>query len=300
MTTGVHAFDEDMAPAGRLALALGVGLHPIALHRFPDGESLPTVAGVGDHVIIYRSLDRPDGKLMALLLAGDALRRAGAGRLTLVAPYMPYLRQDAVFAPGQPLSRDVLGAVIGERFDAIVTVDPHLHRTDDLVPVFGGRPVAVLSSAAAFADVLGATPDTVVLGPDSESARWASALATALAAPFLTLAKTRSGDRLVDLALPDPPRFTGRRVVVVDDICSSGATLLLALQRLREAGAGAVDLAIVHALFDAQTDGRLRAAGARRIVSTDSCAHATNQVRLAPLLARTLAGQATKEGTRTA
>lgn len=285
MTARIHAFDDDAGPAGRLAEAMRLGLARIDLHRFPDGESLPTVRDTADHAIVYRSLDRPDDKLMPLLLAVDALRRAGARRISLVAPYMPYLRQDTVFAPGQPLSRDVIGALLGEQIDDLTTVDPHLHRTHDLSPVFAGKPVRVLSAVPAMAKALGPAPDTIVLGPDSESAPWARTLASALGAPFQTLAKTRSGDRLVDLALPDPPLFAGRRVILIDDICSSGATLLLALRRLAEAGAARVDLAVVHALFDAITETRLLAAGAARIVSSDSCRHPTNQVALAPLLA---------------
>ena len=112
MSAAVVAFAEDHAPAERLAAALGIPHHPIHLHRFPDGEALPTVAAGHETVVFYRSLDRPDAKLMPLLLAADALRRGGAEWIVLVAPYLPYLRQDQVFAPGQPLSRDVLGRLL--------------------------------------------------------------------------------------------------------------------------------------------------------------------------------------------
>jgi ribose-phosphate pyrophosphokinase len=171
LSTAVYAFGDDEAPAARLAAALGVPTWPIGLHTLPDGESLPFAPLAAATALLYRALDRPDGKLMPLLLAADALRRAGAGRVVLVAPYMPYLRQDAVFAPGQPLSRDVLGGVLGAAFDRVVTVEPHLHRTADLTPVFQGTPVASLSAAELLAQRIGRRGAPVIVGPAAESAR---------------------------------------------------------------------------------------------------------------------------------
>jgi len=283
----VHAFAEDEPPASRLAAALGVPLRLVDLHAFPDGETLVTAPESPPTVIAYRSLDRPNGKLVPLLLACDAWRRAGARRLVLVAPYLCYLRQDTLFQPGQSLSRDVIGGLLGPRFERIVTVNPHLHRTTDLGPVFGTE-VTVLSAAGELARVLGGAGQAVVVGPDEESAPWAAAVGEAMGAPSLTLLKHRSGDRQVELTAPDPSALAGRRAILVDDICSSGATLARAVERLRAAGAASVEIAVTHALFDAEAEARLKAAGAARIVSTDSCAHPTNAVALAPLLAGAL------------
>ncbi|HEX5379930.1 MAG TPA: ribose-phosphate diphosphokinase [Phenylobacterium sp.] len=289
MIEAVHAFGDEEGAARRLAEALNAPFHLIQTHVFPDGESLPTVAAGAGTVAIYRSLDRPDAKLMPLLLAADALRRRGVGRLILVAPYLAYLRQDMVFEPGQPLSRDVLGRLLGERFDAVVTVEPHLHRTSDLTPVFAGAPVVALSATAPLAAALApAPPGALVVGPDGESQAWAQALAKLLSAEVFTFTKTRHGDRLVDLTLTDAAQVEGRPVVLVDDICSTGGTLVAALNALRSMGARSIDLAVAHALFDTDTEARLRAAGARRILSTDSCPHPTNAAPLATLLAQAL------------
>ncbi|ACG76876.1 phosphoribosylpyrophosphate synthetase [Phenylobacterium zucineum HLK1] len=286
----VHAFADEEAPASRLAAALGVPLRLVDVHAFPDGETLPRVPETAPTVIVYRSLDRPNPKLMPLMLACDAWRRAGAQRLVLVAPYLCYMRQDTVFEPGQSLSRDVIGALLGARFDRIVTVNPHLHRTSDLSAVFGCDADA-LSAAEDLARTLGGDGEPVVVGPDVESAPWAADVAGFLGAPSLTLAKRRRGDREVELSVPDPAMVAGRRAILVDDICSSGATLALAARRLVAAGAASVEIAVTHALFEPSADARLRAAGVQRIVSTDSCPHPTNAVALAPLLAVALAGE---------
>jgi ribose-phosphate pyrophosphokinase len=289
MTYEIHAFAEDEAPARRLADALGTPFRRIDLHTFPDGESLPTVAECGDRVAIYRSLDRPDPKLMPLLLAADALRGRGVRRLVLVAPYLCYLRQDAVFQPGQPLSRDVLGRMFADTFDVIVTVEPHLHRTFGLEQVFPHSRVVALSAAEPLAAALSPLlPGALVVGPDMEAKPWVAALAHLVAGEVFTFAKVRYGDREVNLGAGPGSVVAGRHVVIVDDICSTGATLEAAAQTLRSLGAATIDVVVAHALFDAASAARLRQAGIRKLLSTDSCPHPTNAAPLAGLLAQAL------------
>ena len=288
MTAAVFAFASDRLPAKRLADALGVELRPMDLHSFPDGESLPSVDGAIRTVLLYRSLDRPDPKLMPLLLACDALRRAGARRVVLVAPYLPYLRQDAVFQLGQPLSRDVIGALLGPRFERIVTVEPHLHRTSELTSVFAGTPVTTLTAAGLLAARIGAGVGPIIVGPDEESSPWVRCIAETLGAPNFVLSKLRRGDHHVELQAPPGVCVAGRRVVIVDDICSSGGTLIGAVRLLHEAGAASIEIAVVHALFKPGVGATLRRMGARSVFSTDSCPHPSNRLPLAGLMADAL------------
>ena len=286
-----HAFAEEAAPARALADALGLPLGLVDVHAFPDGEVLPTVPAGARTVIAYRSLHRPNDKLVPLMLAADAWRRSGVERLVLAAPYLCYLRQDAVFAPGQPLSRDVIAGLLGPRFDRLVTVEAHLHRTHDLAAAFD-TPAQSLSAAGPLAAALaGDGPAPFLVGPDVESGPWVAAIADRLGAGSLVFTKERLGDRSVRLQAEGLERVQGRRVVVVDDVCSSGGTLLAVARRLTEAGAAAIEVAVVHALFDAATEQALRDAGVRRIISTDSIPHPTNAVPLAPLLAQALADE---------
>ena len=291
MSCAVYAFGEDQAPAERLADTLGAPARRVGLHTLPDGESLPVVPDGASTALLYRTLDRPDGKLMPLLLAADALRRAGAQRVVLVAPYMPYLRQDAVFLPGQPLSRDVIGAVLGRAFDRVVTVEPHLHRTADLTPVFAGTPVTSLSAAGVLAQHIGRFPDPVIVGPDAESEPWVRRIAEDLGASHLVAQKIRRGDRKVDVRFESAAPVIGRRAVIVDDICSTGATLLAAARRLRAAGAGSIEIVVVHNLSRPGIAAALRRAGAASVTFTDSCLHRWNAIPLAPLLAAALASE---------
>lgn len=289
----VHGFAGDAAEVGRLAGRLAVPQGLIDLHAFPDGETLPTVPQTdAATVILYRSLHHANDRLVSLLLAADAYRRSGVARLVLVAPYLCYLRQDAVFRPGQPLSRDVVGRWLGGAFDRIVTVQAHLHRTADLADVFGA-PAESLGIAGDLAILAAGGERPLIVGPDSESGPLAEDAATRLGTDWVVFDKTRLGDRQVRLSLKAPDKVAGRAVLLLDDVCSSGGTMEQAIVLLRQAGAASVDVAVAHALFGADVEARLRAAGARRILSSDSVPNPTNAMELAGVLATALREETT-------
>lgn len=288
MTVQVHGFPGDAAPVARLAAALGIASAIIDLKTFPDGETLPTVPVTrATTVLVYRALNQPNTRLVPLLQAADAWRRAGVARLVLVAPYLGYLRQDKVFAPGQPLSRDLICGWLGGAFDRLVTVQAHLHRTASLTDVLG-IPATNIDIGGDLA-ALAATGDLpVIVGPDSESRPWVQAAADRLGADWAVFDKQRLGDREVRMTLDPAAPVAGRATLLLDDICSSGGTLAQAIHQLRQAGAACVDVAVAHALFDLDALDRLREAGARRVLSSDSIPHPTNALDLTGRLAEAL------------
>ncbi|MBX9833993.1 MAG: ribose-phosphate pyrophosphokinase-like domain-containing protein, partial [Burkholderiaceae bacterium] len=124
-------FDGEAAPALRLAQAAGLTALAVERHRFPDGElklRLPVDATgrMPRHAVLLRSLHQPNEKLVELLLAARTARNLGVQHLTLVAPYLAYMRQDIAFHPGEAVSQQVVGGFLAGLFDAVITVDPHL------------------------------------------------------------------------------------------------------------------------------------------------------------------------------
>jgi len=94
----VHAIADSARFARRLARSLDATFAAVRTHAFPDGETLVRVAHrAGAEAILVQSFNDPDRKLMPALLAADALRRSGARRVTQVAPYFAYMRQDKMF-----------------------------------------------------------------------------------------------------------------------------------------------------------------------------------------------------------
>jgi ribose-phosphate pyrophosphokinase len=266
-----------------------VPLERVREHHFPDGESLARVrAPAAREAIVVRTFDNPDAKLFEVLLAADAARRAGARRVTLVAPYLPYMRQDKVFEPGEPVSQRVLGTMLGKAFDRVVTLEAHLHRIRRLTEVIPCR-ARSLSAAPALAQwVRTHAHGALVVGPDAESLPWVRKIGRAAGTSWIVGRKQRLGDRSVRVHLTDVPAV--RRAVVIDDIASSGATLAGAARALREHGITSIDAIVVHAIFAPGAMQLIRRAGIRRILSCDTIPHPTNAIRCAPLVADALEG----------
>ena len=289
--TGVYGFPESAEGARRLAEALGVPCHIAELHRFPDGESLVRLPQVVERAVVYRSLDRPNDKLVELALAASVLRRHGATELCLVAPYMAYMRQDAIFKPGEPISQAVIGDWLGQLFDRFVCVEPHLHRTHTLDEVFVGRPSVTLTGAGPIAERLradGAPADTVIVGPDEEAEPLVSAVAGPLGFTPVVGRKERRGDRDVTVVLPDGAPLAGRPVAIVDDVISSGETIFSCARAARAAGASSIRVFGVHALFGADVTARFEAEGLGVPISCDGVPHPTNELPLARMIAGAL------------
>ncbi|TAH65202.1 MAG: ribose-phosphate diphosphokinase [Rhodopseudomonas palustris] len=286
----IVALPESSEAARRLAVRLGVPIDLIEQHRFPDGELRVRVGDVAPTMLIYASLDRPNDKLIALLFACEALRRGGAQRIVLIAPYLCYMRQDTAFRPGEAISQRVIGQLLGRAVDRVITVDAHLHRTPEISAVFADIEAENLSAAPAMAAALSGSlaADTIVVGPDAESLPWVSNLASRLGCDCAVATKTRRDDRTVEVGFADPTQFVLRPVLLVDDIVSSGGTLIACAKALRAAGATYIDAVITHALFPLGMLQAFSSAGIRTMRSTDSVAHPTNAIALDALFAEAL------------
>ena len=287
--------------AERLARRLGAPLHEIAIHWFPDAEMRVTVGDASPTTIIYAALDHPNDKLLAILFAADALRRAGAARLVLVAPYLCYMRQDAAFHKGEAISQKIIGRLLAAAVDRIITVDAHLHRTAKIQDVFPGVEADNLSAMSAIADALrrcGFDQNSVVVGPDAESTPWVIDLAERLGVGHAVAQKTRRGDHSVEINFADRTLFAGRPVVLADDIVSSGGTLLACAKALFAAGATTVDAVMTHALFPAKLTNEFAQAGIRSVRSTNSVPHPTNAILLDDILLAALRRETMSAGER--
>lgn len=291
MSTLLLYFEDEQAPALRLAEACGLPAACIDRHRFPDLElrlKLPVDAKghMPTQLVIYRSLDRPNDKLVELLLVSREARRLGAQRILLVAPYLAYMRQDVAFHPGEVVSQTIIGHFLSDMVDGLITVDPHLHRISRLEEAFPGPYAISLSGAPMLAELIAKErPQAMLMGPDGESAQWIASAAAVCGFDHGVCTKVRHGDHEVHITLPADVSVQGRQVVLLDDMASSGRTLVEACKLLHAAGARSVDVAVTHALFAADAIDVIRAAGIEHIWSTDSVVHASNAVALGPMLA---------------
>ena len=167
-------------------------------------------------------------------------------------------------------------------------MDPHLHRFHTLEDLYG-IPCRVIHAAPALTSYIAqAIPNALLIGPDSESEQWVSAIAKMGDMPYQVLQKERRGDRDVSVSIPETSRWKHHTPVLIDDMISTGQTLIETIGHLKSAGLNAPICVSVHGLFSESADVRIMAAGAARIVTTNSIVHRTNAIDLAPLIAEAL------------
>lgn len=285
----ILSFPDYWPQAESLGRALDCPVAQVAVRHFPDGESLVQLpAEVGEQVVLCRSLNEPNDKLVELMLAAATARELGAKRLVLVAPYLCYMRQDMAFLRGQAVSQRIVGRFLAGYFDTVVTVDPHLHRISDLHEAVPAHRAVSLSAAGLMGEFLAEhLHSPLVVGPDEESRQWVQAVAEPLGLEYVIGRKLRHGDREVSIELPER-NYRGLEAVIVDDMASTARTLEVAALALKARGAARVHVLVTHALFVEDAIQRLKRAGVHGIWSTDSIAHPSNCIPLAGLLAGTL------------
>ena len=287
--TVVLAAPGHEALAASLASQLGGRLVDLESRRFPDGERYVRIAGNldGASVVVAATLRDPDPQLATLLFMADAAREQGASRVGLAAPYLAYLRQDRRFRDGEAVTSRTFAKVISGSFDWLVTMDPHLHRYAGLDEIYA-IPSAVAHAAADLSLwIRDNVEDPIVIGPDSESEQWAREVAKAARAPIAVLAKTRHGDRDVEIDVVGT-EVGARTPVLVDDIISSAKTMAVASRELQRRGSRPPVCIGVHAVFADGAEELLRQAGVAGVFTTNTIAHPTNRIEVTPALARAM------------
>lgn len=285
-------FPLQRSLADAMAPTLDARVGRLDWRRFPDGESLVAIddALADMDVAIVASLHQPDELSIALRFAAATAREFGARSVGLVAPYLAYMRQDTRFHPGEAISAPLYARFLEESFDWLATVDPHLHRNPELSALYR-IPAARIAAAPVVAEwIRDNVPDAILIGPDSESEQWVADIARRAGLPWQVLQKVRHGDRDVEVSLPDAESARSHTPVIVDDIVSSGRTVIETLGHLRQLGLSAAVCVAIHAVFAEDAHQHLLDAGAARVVSTDSIPHPSNAMSIAELLADACAG----------
>ncbi|WP_432470644.1 ribose-phosphate pyrophosphokinase [Amphritea sp. HPY] len=260
----------------------------IELRRFPDEETyLRVLSDCSDRdVVILCNLYQPDNKLLRLILLADTLREMGANKVGLVTPYLAYMRQDKRFHDGECVSSRPFAKLISQHLDFMVTVDPHLHRYNSLDEIYS-IPSTLVHAAPLIADwIQQHIKKPLLIGPDSESEQWVSEVAKLAGAPFQVLSKIRRGDYDVEVTLPEIERWRDHTPVLVDDIISSGRTMLETIAHLDQAGMPKTTCIAVHGIFAGDAYDRLKAVS--DVATTGCIIHPSNQIEISEAVAKAI------------
>ena len=282
----VISFPDSSSQAIKFAQFLSIPYANIEQHIFPDEESLLTLPlDLAEHVIVFRSLYKPNSKLTELLLVANTLRERGVKRITLIAPYLCYMRQDIENKPGEVVSQKIVGQFLADLFDDVITVDTHLHRISKLreaIPV--NHAINLLATDPIVAFLKNRFNNMLVLGPDSESQQWVSEIAESLKSEYAVANKVREGDRQVKITLPGK-KFANKNIIIIDDMASTGRTMGNAAELLKEKGAASINALVTHALFMGDAKEYIAQHNIKHIWSTDSISDETNSIELHPIIA---------------
>ncbi|KFE36957.1 ribose-phosphate pyrophosphokinase [Thioclava atlantica] len=253
---------------------MSVGLVDARVERFNDQEIFVEVYENvrGEDMFIIQPTSNPaNDNLMELLIITDALKRSSADRITAVIPYFGYARQDRRTKARTPISAKLVANLLTEAgVDRILTLDLHAAQIQGFFDI----PVDNLYASPVFAlDILhhfrGQLDDVMVVSPDVGGVARARELAKRIGAPLSIVDKRRekAGEVAGMTVIGD---VSGKKCIIVDDICDTAGTLCKAAEVLMEAGATEVHAYISHGVLSGPAVERITNSVMKSLVITDS------------------------------
>ncbi len=280
--------------AKNIAKKLKCKFSPLTVGAFPDGDlylkfNTPLK---GKKVVIVQSFQpHPDMSLFDIIFAAETAKDLGAKKVILVAPYLAYMRQDVRFNAGECVSSKVMAKMLNNSVNKLLTIDPHIHRYNSLKDIFT-IPAKYVTSNMVIADYIKKHfKNEIIIGPDWESYQWAEQIAKKIDVHATVLKKERFSSRHVEVKMIKPIEIKGKNVVIVDDIISTGNTMIKAAKAAMKLGARSVSAIGVHGLFVENGYEKMKKAGFNKIVTTNCIGHKTNGIDISSLLVEELRGE---------
>jgi len=264
-----------------LANELDSSLTKVEIKRFPDGEKYVRILEpLDDEEVVLVSNTYPDDRVVETLLLCDAIEEFNYKKFTLVIPYFGYARQDKKFNSGEPISARAIVRTMEVYPDKVLTVDIH---TEAIIDWFETTEAENVSGAHEIAKKLKEIEIDFVLSPDEGRMNTAEKVGKGVGVPSDYLVKDRIDGSSVKIE-PKSVAVAGKRVAIVDDIISTGGTIVSAANELKRLGASKVIAACTHGLFANNALERL-ANCCDMVVSSDTLENQTTAFSVAPAIA---------------
>lgn len=272
--------------AEKIAKRLGAQLVPAELRVFSDGESKIKMGRAGKRCVIVQSTHPPvDTHLMQAMMMARKCANDGASNVSAVIPYLAYARQDRAFLDGEAVSIALVAKLLAAAgVDHVVTVDIH-----SKLAMSHFASIQNISSIPLLADYAAAKMklhSPIVVSPDAGGADRAKEFAQHLKTDMVALKKSRdrtSGEVTVDERLD--ANVSGRDAILVDDMISSGGSIVKAAEVLHKKGAGKVYAMCAHALLIGDASKKIKAAGVQDVIATNSVPGEYSRVDMSPPIA---------------
>lgn len=273
-----------MALAKQLEMEIG----QLEIRHFPDTETYIRVDSdvQNKNIILVCGLEYPNSKILPLMFLIHTLKELGANKICLISPYLPYMRQDKRFKSGEAITSSLFAKYLSPGIDYLITIDPHLHRIQNLSDIYTIPSITVLHATTIIANWIQDNVESpFIIGPDEESRQWVAEVANKTKAPFEIIKKTRLEDEKVTIILPEI-NDTKRTPVLVDDIISTGGSMRAATRALILKGFKKPICIGIHALFNTTTYDHLMQDGAEKIITCNTINHPTNKIDITDMIVR--------------
>jgi len=264
--------------AQKVSRYLKINLSPVQLSTFADGEKYVRVKRKvrGDDIFIIQSICPPANEsLMELLITIDALKRANAGRINVVAPYLAYSRQDRKVVSRETITAKLVSNLITTAgADRLFTIDLH----KDQIQGFYDIPVDHFVGYPIFATYFKKQKlkDMVVVAPDVGAADRARKMATLLNCPIAIIDKRRTGHNKSEV-LNVIGEVKDKTTILIDDLIDTGGTITSAAKMLIKKGALDVKICATHALLSKDAVKKLEACPASEVLFLDTIPASTKK-----------------------
>lgn len=271
-----------LAIANQLQIETG----SIEIRDFPDTETYIRIDSDVQNktVILVCGLEYPNNKILPLMFITQTLKELGAQKICLISPYLPYMRQDKRFLPGEAVTSTLFAKYLSSGIDNLITIDPHLHRIKNLSQIYSMESTSVLHASANIAKWIASNVESpFIIGPDEESKQWVNDVASAINAPFAIIKKVRFGDKKVEVSIPEINDLN-HKLVLMDDIISTGSSMLAAIQQFMKKGFKKPICIGIHALFNNETYHQLIHAGAEQVLTCNTIAHPSNKIDITDII----------------
>jgi len=281
--------DSSQVLARRIAKKLKAGYVNTSTRTFPDGESKITIKKIPKKkiIIVVQSTFPPVDSNLLHLLSIVSQARKYSSKIYAVIPYLGYARQDREFLDGEVVTVSVVGKMlksVGTK--KIIVVDIHSKLALRQLKI-SSENVSAISNLANYIKRL-KLKNPLVVSPDQGGTERASEFAEALKSDFIALKKHRDRKTGKINIITTKASVKDRDLILVDDMISTGGSIIKATQFLKKQGAGRIFVACSHAILINDAEKKIRKAGVREIVSTNTISGRSAKVDISDIIAKSI------------
>lgn len=273
--------------AKSLAKKLKAKYSKLTISNFPDGDiylKFNTELKNQTLIIVQSFQPNSNESLFNILFAAKTAKSLKAKKVILIAPYLAYMRQDKRFNSGEAISSKIMADLLNSCIDKIITIDPHLHRYKSLKDIFNISTKKLTANNLIANYIKKNIKNGVIIGPDWESYQWAETIAKQVQFPCTVFEKTRYSSRNVEVKMINKISLKGKNVIIIDDIISTGNTIIKATKKAKKLGAKSITAIAVHGLFVEDAIKKLKKSGIKKIITTNCIEHETNGIDITSLI----------------